>query len=211
MLLDTSFLDTWEESLARENGGKIGRPFEYPPEFFLFLSKIRALGNVSFRALEGFVRKLSEITGKFRPLSYVSIFKRIREIPIDGMIEEINRDARDNITVIIDSSGFKITERGDWLFNKWYEKRKGWIKIRVAIDKDSMNVVSVTVSDEHRSDSKEFKKVLEPIIRKTSKVYGDKGYDGRENFNYLDNNDVTPILLPRKNAHVKEVLQHEPE
>jgi len=101
--------------LERENNGKIGRPYEYPMEFFIYLAKIRSLWNFPFRVLEAWVRGLSKITGKFRPLSYVAIFKRIREIPVEMMINEINKDVRDNITVIINSSGLKITERGDWL------------------------------------------------------------------------------------------------
>ena len=56
--------------------------------------------------------------------------------------EEINGDAGDGITAIIDSSGLKITERGDWLAAKWKGKRRGWIKIHIAIDADAMNVVS---------------------------------------------------------------------
>ncbi len=91
ILLDLSFLETWEKDLERENNGKIGRPYEYPMEFFIFLSKIRFLWGLSFRELEAFVREISERTKKFRPMSYVSIFKRIREIPIENMVNEINK------------------------------------------------------------------------------------------------------------------------
>ena len=80
------------------------------------------------------MRKLSELTGKFRPLSYVAIFHRIRSIPVYGIMDEINRSSKEGMTVIIDSSGFKITERGDWLSSKWNMERKGWIKMHVAID-----------------------------------------------------------------------------
>ena len=52
LLFDISFLESWEESLDKENEGKVGRPYEYPQEFFLFLSKIRSLWNVPFRELE---------------------------------------------------------------------------------------------------------------------------------------------------------------
>ncbi len=87
--------------------------------------------------------------------------------------------------------------------NKWKKNGKGWIKIYVATNEESTNVVSVSVTDEHRSNSKEFKNVLDPIIGKVTKVDGDKGYDGRENFNYLANNNVTPIILQRKNARTR--------
>jgi IS5 family transposase len=200
VLLDTSFLSSWNDDLGKENDGKVGHPYEYPQEFFVFLSKVRELWNVPFRELEGFVRKLSELTGKFKPLSYVAIFQRIRSIPISGMIEEINRSSRDGTTVIIDSSGFKITQRGDWLSTKWPHKRKGWLKMHIAIDAERMNVVSLTITDLHTPDTKEFRKLLYPVLGRASSVYGDKGYDSRKNFQYLNNRGVKAVIPTRSNS-----------
>ena len=59
ILLDTSFLESWNGDLEKENDGKVGHPYEYPQEFFIFLSRMRSLWNVRFRELEGFVRKLN--------------------------------------------------------------------------------------------------------------------------------------------------------
>ncbi len=200
VLMDTSFLNRWKENLERENEGKVGHPYEYPQEFFVFLSKIRSLWNVPFRELEAFVRKLSELTGKFRPLSYVAIFHHIRSIPIYGIMDEINKDARYGITVIIDSSGFKITDRGDWLSSKWNRKRKGWIKMHVAIDADKTNIVSLSITDERSHDNREFRKVLNPIADKVKMVYGDGAYDSRSNFNFLHNREIEAVIPPRENS-----------
>lgn len=200
ILLDTSFLDSWNDDVERENDGKVGHPYEYPQEFFVFLSKVREMWNVPFRELEGFVRKLSQLTGKFKPLSYVAIFQRIRSIPISGMIEEINGAAKDGMTLIIDSSGFKLTQRGDWLSTKWPHKRKGWLKMHVAIDAERMNVVSLSITDLHTPDIREFRKVLYPVIGRASSVYGDKGYESRKNFEYLSNKGIKAVIPPRSNA-----------
>jgi hypothetical protein len=35
---------------------------------------------------------------------------------------------------IIDSTGFNITDRGEWMNEKYNKKRKGWIKVHLAID-----------------------------------------------------------------------------
>ena len=40
VLLDTSFLSSWNDDVERENDGKLGHPHEYPQEFFVFLSKV---------------------------------------------------------------------------------------------------------------------------------------------------------------------------
>ncbi|MEM0159850.1 MAG: transposase [Candidatus Micrarchaeaceae archaeon] len=99
--MDTSFLNSWNDDLKKENDRKVGHPYECPQELFKFIPNVRELWNVPFRELERFFRKLSELTGKFRPLSYVTIFHRIRSILI-SIISEIN--ASFNKTVIIDSS-----------------------------------------------------------------------------------------------------------
>ena len=200
MLIDKSILNTWKNDLERENEGKVGRPYEYPEEFFLFLSKIRSLWNVPFRELELFVRKLSELTGKFRPLSYVAIFYRIRSISVYGIMDEINRSSKEGMTVIINSSGFKITERGDWLSSKWNMKRKGWIKMHVAIDGDSLNVESLSITDEHSHDTTEFRKVFNLIPSKSKIVYGKGAYDSRSNFNFLHSRGIDAVILPRENS-----------
>ncbi|MEM3192819.1 MAG: transposase, partial [Candidatus Parvarchaeota archaeon] len=82
VLMDTSFLNSWNDDLKRENDRKVGHLYEYPQEFFIFLSKVRELWNVPFRELDGFIKKLTELIGKFRPLSYVAIFQRVRGILI---------------------------------------------------------------------------------------------------------------------------------
>ena len=140
------------------------------------------------------------MTGKFHPLSYVAIFQRIRGIPISGMIEEINGAPKEGMTLIIDSSGFKMTQRGDWLSTKWPHRRKGWLKMHVAIDAERMNVVSLTITDLHTPDTKEFGKVLYPVVGRASSVYGDKGYDSRKNFQYLSNKGVEAVIPTRSNS-----------
>ncbi|MGC8620179.1 MAG: transposase [Thermoplasmata archaeon] len=90
ILLDFSMLEKWETLIEKENKDKFGRPYEYTVEFFEFLMRIRALWNHPFRNLESFVRVLSKITGKFRPLTNVAIFKRIRSLSTDGIVREIN-------------------------------------------------------------------------------------------------------------------------
>ena len=131
------------------------------------------------------------------------IFQRIRGIPISGIIEEINGASREGMTVVIDPSGLKITQGGDWLTAKWKTGRKGWIK---------MNVVSLTITDLYTPDTKEFRKLLYPVVDRASSIYGDGGYDSRKNFQYLSNRGVRePLLfvadrLPKIDEEVRRVF-----
>ncbi len=54
--------------------------------------------------------------------------------------------------------------------------------MHVAIDGDTMNTVSLLITDEHSYDNREFEKVLNPIANRVKMVYGDEAYDSRSNF-----------------------------
>ena len=72
--------------------------------------------------------------------------------------------------IIIDSTGFKITDRGEWINEKYIRKRKGWIKVHLAIDANSFNVVPLSITDEKIHDSQKFKKLIDPVLEKTKVV-----------------------------------------
>ena len=57
-----------------------------------------------------------------KPISYSEIFNRRRRIK-----HELNNNISNKLDCIIDSTGSKITIRGDYLRHKWHKKRKGWI------------------------------------------------------------------------------------
>lgn len=106
-LLNPGFLQHWMVLLEEINRGKKGRPFKTPNAFIVFLAKLRAIYGIPFRALQALARIISLATG-IPGLSYSRIFKRIRSInpvlcPVSGKRE-----------AAIDSSGFKITIRGDY-------------------------------------------------------------------------------------------------
>ena len=66
------------------------------------------------------------------------------------MMDEISRSNmnKENMYIIIDSTGFKITDRGEWINEKYSKVRKGWIKVHLAIDANYFNVVSLSTTDE---------------------------------------------------------------
>jgi hypothetical protein len=54
----------------------------------------------------------------------------------------------DYLIIAIDSTGIKVTNRGQWLRDKW-NIRKGYLKIHVAVDVKSKKILSMKVTDEH--------------------------------------------------------------
>ena len=156
-LLDTSFLMDWKLLLADNNSGKRGHPYRTPNAFITFLAKLRAVCNVPFRSLEGIARISARITG-IATVCYTSIFRRIRRI-----VPSIPDSHGEPVDCAIDSTGFKITIRGDYLGTKWKKPRKGWSKLHAVISINDVSVMSFAITDDHVHDAKAGKELLKSV------------------------------------------------
>jgi len=64
----------------------------------------------------------------------------------------------------------------------------------------SFNVVLVSITNEKVHDSQEFMRLIDPVVKNTKAVYGDRGYDSKKIYNYLSENCIGAIIPPKKNA-----------
>jgi Transposase DDE domain len=57
---------------------------------------------------------------------------------------------RRHSNIAVDSTGIKVTNRGEWILDKWKNKRKrkGFIKIHVAVNIKTKKIVSMNVTKE---------------------------------------------------------------
>lgn len=190
------------------NKNKMGKPFIFPNSFILAIGYIRYSFHLPYRQTEGIVNA----TGKRLPNSspsYGHICKRINKLNIDIK----NRDKTDNqyIIVSIDSTGIKVTNRGQWMSDKWHKQnKKGYLKIHVAIDIRTKEVLALEVTDEKVHDGKLLKKLVnhildeynEPNVVKIESVLADGAYDSNTNFQYLEDHKIKPGIKVRKNSIV---------
>jgi len=197
--ISLDFLENWDEELEKMNKGKVGRPYLYPETFIYFLAFLHTV-FLPFRQLEGFLRKLSEYIPRLKTLDYSTICKRLKKLNI-----QLPENLKGDLIVAIDSSGMKVTNRGEWIRHKW-KTRKGWIKVHIAVDTRTKKLLALEVTDEQVGDRKMLKPLVEQVKDrggKISRVYGDGGYDSKENFNYLAGNGIEPVIKTRKDASTK--------
>ena len=180
--------------MEEKNNGKIGHPYKVPDALIMYLARLRSIFNIPFRTLEGMLRSLA-IIANIKSISYSEIFRRIRRIkPV------LNNNINNKLDCIIDSTGYKITIRGDYLGHKWHKKRKGWLKLHVIISLKDITVLSFTITDEHTHDSKAAKVLLNKMKSNILRIFGDRGYDSKYIYNMFGYNAIIP---PRKNASTK--------
>jgi hypothetical protein len=75
------------------------------------------------------------------------------------------------------------------LRDKWNIKKKGYLKIHIAVDIKSKKILSMKVTDEHVHDGKVLPQLIEDVTKSNhmsaSKVFADGAYDSNNVFRCL--------------------------
>ena len=150
ILLDLSLLHTWGEELEEMNRGKEGAQYRYPDGFINLQGLLRALFRLPYRQLEGFTHALSRWEPRLRAPDYSTTCRRVNGLSIDL---EPRLDPGRPVTIAVDASGVKVSDRGEWMRAKW-RRRRGFLKIHIAIDVRTRQIVAMEVTDERTGDGR---------------------------------------------------------
>ena len=154
--------------------------------------------------------------------SYGHICKRINRLNInikrDKIDDDDDDDDDDDLIVSIDSTGIKVTNRGQWMDEKWkIQNRKGYLKIHIAVNIKTKEILALEVTDEKVHDGKMLKKLVDHVldssssggsnnnqplnrIRRITASAADGAYDSNSNFRYLQEKGIKPGIKVRKNS-----------
>src|SRR5215207_8226787 len=75
----------------------------------------------------------------------------------------------DYFVIAIDSTGIKVSNRGEWIRHKWNVKR-GYLKIHVAVDIKRKRILSLNVTSEQVHDGKVLSELVDDITIKQNKI-----------------------------------------
>ncbi len=207
ILFSYDFLDTWDSELARMNENKKGKPFAFPGSFILVVGHIRVYFHLPYRQTEGIIKA----TGKSLPNhpSYGHMCKRINRMNVDITGSIRTDDDDDDIIIAIDSTGIKVTNRGQWMFDKWgaRNKKKGYLKIHVAVNIKTKEILALEVTDEKVHDSRIMRRLVKHVLDsrdgenlRMKSALSDGAYDSNENFKFLNDKGIEPAIKVRKNS-----------
>jgi Transposase DDE domain len=109
------------------------------------------------------------------------------------------------IIIAVDSTGIKVTNRGQWMDEKWNVQRKGYLKIHVAINIKTKKILALEVTNEKVNDGRRIltklvNHVLDNHAMKIESVLVDGDYDTNKNFRYFEENEITPGIKLRKDS-----------
>ncbi len=108
------------------NKYKVGEPFHYPNTFLLLLRYAKAYFHLPYRQTnEGIAQ--GHAHGKVPSIpDYTTINRRVNRLDIKiNDTDSKNKDFEDEYIVIaIDSTGIKVTNRGQWMIERWNIKKE---------------------------------------------------------------------------------------
>ncbi len=201
LLFDPAFLSGWKQELERSNEGKEGARYRYPSCLMSMLAAIHVY-LLPYRQLEGFVRVFAKHVEALKGIpDFSTIWWRVATVKVDV---DPSVDKTKDVTIAVDSTGIKVSNRGEWIRQKWAVKR-GFIKFHVAVDVKTGKMLSVEVTKEDVADGR----MLQPLVQAASSganvvsAIGDGAYDSRANFRYLHDNGIEPVIKVRKNASLR--------
>ena len=104
----------------------------------------------------------------------------------------------------MDSTGITVTNRGDWMREKW-KVHRGWIKVHAMIDGETNQILGLEVTDESIQDELMFKPLIDQVTTcgneiKIQQVFGDGAYDWNHIFYLLEDYDIQSGVKTRINA-----------
>jgi hypothetical protein len=203
-LLDIDFRKGFRKELRELNSGKRGRPFKYPNSFILFFLRLKCVFKIDYRTLEGIARRLVVfIDKKVKAPDYTTF--QVRAVKLNYKFEVYGRMEEQEIAG--DATGLKATNRGEYRWRKYGGKRRTFLKLHIAVNTRTGQVLYCKVTTEKVRDGKEMGNMI-----REAKNYGeikrgifDAGYDSWKNYYLLARDSITPVIRPRRSLPLSRV------
>ena len=189
--IDPRFLDNWIDEITEMNSKKIGQPYTYPNSMIEFLSIIKSKG-FDYRSLQGMVRALSKRLSPFPVISYSQIRRRFKKLQLSF------KSKSENLVVGCDGTDVKVTNRGEWIRQKW-KVRRGWIKI-VIIGDIGGDIVDIRIGNENLDERSASRGMIRKNKSCIDKVLMDGFHDCEDTFNLCKLENIEPVIKIRENA-----------
>lgn len=204
LLIGLDFLENWDEELKQMNLGKRGKPFLYPENFVKFLAPVRVFFHLPYRQEEGFVEALSKLVPELEVPDYSTIYRRV-----SAFVPEFERSLRglgDEVVIAVDSTGIKVTNRGEWVRELWNRRSKrGYLKIHLAVDVRTKQILAIEVTDDRVFDAEKFEDLVDDArsLVNVVKALADGAYDSKENYDYLEAVGIEAGIKPKRGSSGK--------
>ena len=195
---DEASLIQWR---SKEKSSKRGRNKTYSDHAIECALTIRSLFNLTLRKTQGFLESLkSTLNLAIEIPDYTTLSRRAGKLKVN--LANINWSRPVNI--VIDATGLKVYGEGEWkMRTHGKSKRRTWRKMHVAIDRESQEITSISLTESNVHDSMETKNLLKELSN-IATITGDKGYDNKNAYDPIAAKGARAIIPVRSGAALKK-------
>ena len=196
---DFTFLESIGNELEEMNKCKVGKPYKYSNSFIEFEAKLQPYFD--YRSIQGICIALQEKIADFPVNNYSNACRRINDLSLSLP----NVDFDKPIYVGNDGSGIKVSNRGEWMRQKW-QVRRGWIKAVITLDVERKKILDIDVFEKGDSEPDIYERHIKRLIKKGAKIKkacADGAHDKRKLFNALEKYKIEQAIKIRSNASTK--------
>lgn len=192
-------LASWEHA---NQGVKVGRPFTYSDGAIECLLTLRELFRLPYRQTEGLGRaliKLMEVEVAIP--DFTSLAKRAAKLKIALNIVP----TAGPIDVVVDSTGLKVYGAGEWRSDAYRApKRRTWRKLHLSINAATQEIVAEVLTSRSADDADLVPQLLAQVDPPVAKLYGDGAYDRWKLYDELAQEEIQPVIPPRRGAAIRQ-------
>lgn len=166
---------------------------------------LKEVYKLTYRACQGMidsVLRLLGIKGLTSP-NYTTLCRRAKTIDVKF---KSSVNIKDNICVLVDSTGIKVQGETEWYAKKHQKlSRQKWKKLHIAIDHDTQQILGVKTTDSYVHDATHFGDVIDAIDSniKIETIIGDGSYSLHTSHNHAQNRGARLIAPPHRNSRKK--------
>lgn len=196
---DEDVIDAWEHD---NDEPKIGRPFTYSDTAIECLLVLRELFRLPYRQTEGLGRALVKLMQiELTIPDFTSLAKRAVTLGVSLDVTQ----RRGPIDVVVDSTGLKVFGEGEWKMRKHGKsKRRTWRKLHLAINPATQEIEAEVLTENSEHDADQVEDLLRETQGQVNAFYGDGAYDQWKVYETLADQNIQPVIPPRRNAKVKQ-------
>lgn len=187
--------------LLKMNYKKVGKPYSFGDVLIIAAFAVKCIFKIGYREAAGNVRDFLDSVGMKSHPDFRTIQWRMSKMTKENIKFMIQQRGKSNLKVIIDASGIKSKNDGEYRVVK-YGKVKLWKKVHVAVDRMTHKILNIEITENDINDVEEFVPLLKPIatLNDVETVITDGGYDSEQNFEYCDGNNIKTLMPVHVNA-----------
>ena len=157
-----------------------------------------------YSALQGFAKSmLPRIqAGVFLP-TYSLICKRASNL--EALLPKLS-SIRPKV-VLIHATGIKVYREGEWKVKmNGFARRRKWIKLHIAIDVCTQEIIRLEITKGHTADCKVGPKIIAGLPKSVNRVIADGGYDTKRCRKAIEQIGAKELIPPRKSRPLSATL-----